>query len=215
MKRLVLCLLLGAVAVSGQSLTPESIVRQERERYPASLPAADVVPLLRAIVARLNAAAIPGGPYGILEKTSGTNCDGFSCDIVCTGQGPAQKQWDVLGDVDGPGRPARPTWDGPLATIVVRRCVFEASTPPPPPPPPNCESCNSERQQLRDALEAAQRRIDAVTADNLLLRETHAREWAEIAKLRSEKQALEDALGAVRCRAKAPGWLRIGCEIVR
>ena len=46
-----------------------------------------------------NAAGVSGGPFGILEKASGNNCGGYSCDIICSGQGNAQKQWDVL--IDG------------------------------------------------------------------------------------------------------------------
>jgi hypothetical protein len=31
-------------------------------------------------------------------KESGNNCGGYSCDIICAGQGSSQKQWDVLVD---------------------------------------------------------------------------------------------------------------------
>ena len=44
----------------------------------------------------MNAAGVPGGPFGILRKTGGNNCNGYSCDILCAGQGNAQRQWDVL-----------------------------------------------------------------------------------------------------------------------
>jgi len=39
-------------------------------------------------------------PYGRLVKTVGNNCQGYSCDIICAGQGGGQRQWDVLIDED-------------------------------------------------------------------------------------------------------------------
>lgn len=50
-----------------------------------------------ARVARdFNVAGVPGGPYGILQKRTGNNCEGYSCDILCSGQGNNQLQFDVL-----------------------------------------------------------------------------------------------------------------------
>jgi hypothetical protein len=42
---------------------------------------------------------------GLLPKTSGNNCNGFSCDIICTANGDA---FDVLSDSEGA---ANPTWN--------------------------------------------------------------------------------------------------------
>jgi hypothetical protein len=72
-----------------------------------------------AVVQSLNRNGIGGGPFGILRKTSGTNCNGYSCDIVCAGQGGGQRQYDVLGDIDG-AQLAK--FDGPLPTIRVDVC---------------------------------------------------------------------------------------------
>jgi hydrogenase expression/formation protein HypD len=58
-----------------------------------------------------------GGPYGILRKTAGASCNGFSCDIICSGNGNSQKQWDVLGDSDGAQTPA---WNGPHTAPGIR-----------------------------------------------------------------------------------------------
>jgi hypothetical protein len=57
--------------------------------------------MLIATAKSLNANGIGGGPYGILRKGGGTNCGGYSCDIICAGQGTGQRQWDVLSDIQG------------------------------------------------------------------------------------------------------------------
>ena len=56
------------------------------------------VAFLRAGARDLNRASVSGGPFGILVKESGNNCGGYSCDIICSGQGSSQRQWDVLVD---------------------------------------------------------------------------------------------------------------------
>lgn len=60
-----------------------------------------LVVFLRALAANLNSNGISGGPFGILHKPGGHNCEGYSCDVICSGQGSRQRQWDVLGDSDG------------------------------------------------------------------------------------------------------------------
>ncbi|HVL67874.1 MAG TPA: hypothetical protein VM364_11475 [Vicinamibacterales bacterium] len=68
----------------------------------------------------LNRGGFEHRPYGILVKTEGHNCFGYSCDIICSGQGSGQRQWDVLTDEDGL---QGPKWDR-LGTIAVRPCEF-------------------------------------------------------------------------------------------
>lgn len=59
----------------------------------------DELPEFLAQIARdLNNAGMEHAPYGRLLKDTGNNCDGYSCDIICAGQGSAQRQWDVLID---------------------------------------------------------------------------------------------------------------------
>jgi hypothetical protein len=65
----------------------------------------------------LNRAGVPGGPYGRLRKTSGNNCNGWSCDIICAGQGGGQRQHDILVDE----RFAR--WGAPIDDIRADTCV--------------------------------------------------------------------------------------------
>ena len=65
----------------------------------------------------LNANRIGGGPFGILRKGSGSNCGGYSCDIICAGQGNSQRQWDVLSDAEGA---QTPKWSGPETVPHIR-----------------------------------------------------------------------------------------------
>ena len=65
---------------------------------------------------------IPGAPFGILHKSSGTNCNGYACDILCAGEGESQLQWDVLSDGDPwPNGGAQvPQWGSPAGYPNIR-----------------------------------------------------------------------------------------------
>lgn len=94
----------------------EGFVRAERSRY--GTPTRDeIVNLLRAVARQLNANC-SAGPFGILKKSGGTNCGGYSCDVICTGQGDNQKQWDVLGDAGGASTPGWGYIDGGIRVDV-------------------------------------------------------------------------------------------------
>jgi hypothetical protein len=54
----------------------------------------EIVELLREIAYDMNQAF--GGEFGLLVKTSGNNCEGYSCDIICEGNGNDQNQYDIL-----------------------------------------------------------------------------------------------------------------------
>ena len=95
------------------SSNPTTIVECERAKY-GHMSHPQMYDLMVAIVQSLNRNGIGGGPFGILRKQSGTNCNGYSCDIVCSGQGSGQRQYDVLGDIDGAQSPG---FSGPLPTI--------------------------------------------------------------------------------------------------
>lgn len=59
----------------------------------------EVVDFLREVAYDLNQTGISdGGGFGILIKTEGNNCSGYSCDIICEGNGPDQNQYDILID---------------------------------------------------------------------------------------------------------------------
>lgn len=125
-----LCL---SAPVSAQS--PVQIVTEERAKYTTSQmqDAATVVSFLRGVAARLNAAGFDGYPFGILVKTGGHNCGGYSCDIICSGNGPGQRQWDVLVDAGGA---SAPTWREVGAGLAVRPCEIVTSSQPVPAPVP-------------------------------------------------------------------------------
>lgn len=81
------------------------IVRCQRAAW-GRIPHEQIETFLRDVVRDLNAAGVPGGPFGLLVKTDGNSCSGYSCDVLCSGNGPDQRQWDVLGDVEGAQAPA-------------------------------------------------------------------------------------------------------------
>jgi hypothetical protein len=60
-----------------------------------------LVEFLKHSAESLNRNGIANGPYGVLHKGTGWNCRGYSCDIICAGQGEEQRQYDVLLDADG------------------------------------------------------------------------------------------------------------------
>jgi hypothetical protein len=86
------------------SSSAEAIVACERAKF-GFMSHNDMFNFMRAVAQSLNRNGIPGGPFGILRKQSGTNCNGYSCDVLCAGQGGSQRQWDVLGDIDGAQSP--------------------------------------------------------------------------------------------------------------
>ena len=108
----------GGPCVSG---SPQAIVECERAKY-GLMSSSQLLTFLRAVSRALNANGIGGGPFGILRKTGGHNCGGYSCDIVCAGQGGGQRQYDVLGDVDGAQTPG---WSGPIPNIRVDVCEIQ------------------------------------------------------------------------------------------
>jgi hypothetical protein len=77
------------------SRQPIDIVTCQRALYPPLLSPGNAPNLLRAIAVDLNRDR--PGYYGRLIKTSGNNCGGYSCDIICGTDGHL---WDVF--IDGP-----------------------------------------------------------------------------------------------------------------
>ena len=102
--------------------TGNAIVVCNRARYQGFMSQDQVVAFLTQSAKDLNAAGINGAPFGILVKDGGYNCNGFSCDILCAGNGSGQRQWDVLGDADGAQNPGFEEIHGPK---VVRPCIIQ------------------------------------------------------------------------------------------
>jgi hypothetical protein len=82
------------------STDPAAILLCERAKYDHMDPD-QLAEFLKASAASLNRNEIAGGPYGLLRKPTGSQCAGYSCDIICAGQGTAQRQHDVLLDAEG------------------------------------------------------------------------------------------------------------------
>ncbi|HTL46123.1 MAG TPA: hypothetical protein VL262_17430 [Vicinamibacterales bacterium] len=95
---------------------PLTIVTCERNKY-GHMSTGDIVNFLFASAQSLTRNGIAGAPFGVLRKSGGSNCNGYSCDIICSGQGNSQKQWDVLGDSDGA---QTPNWNGPATVPNIR-----------------------------------------------------------------------------------------------
>ncbi len=100
---------------------PEAIVQCERAKY-GFMSRSQMASFMRSVAQSLNRNSIGGGPFGILRKTFGSQCDGYSCDVICAGQGNGQRQWDVLGDIDGAQSPG---WGGPHTFPGIRVDVCE------------------------------------------------------------------------------------------
>jgi len=97
----------------------QAIVECERAKY-GHMNTSQIVAFMKAVADSLNANGIPGGRFGILLKPSGNNCGGYSCDIICSGQGGSQRQWDILSDVEGT---QGAMWaELPSSHIAVRTC---------------------------------------------------------------------------------------------
>jgi hypothetical protein len=99
---------------------PAAIVSCNLDKW-GSLRSSEAVDFLRSTARDLNRAGISGGPFGILVKTGGANCNGYSCDIICSGQGSRQRQWDVLIDSGRGGS----TWREVGPGLAVRPCEIQ------------------------------------------------------------------------------------------
>ena len=98
---------------------PLPILQCNRSRYGSNFTDSERLAFLKRSARDFNSRGISGGPFGILEKRSGNNCGGYSCDVLCAGQGSRQKQWDVLIDEEVP------VWGSPLSTIRVDDCIIQ------------------------------------------------------------------------------------------
>ena len=77
----------------------------------------DTLNFLISSARSLTSKSFAGAPFGLLRKSGGSSCNGYSCDIICAGQGNSQQQWDVLGDAEGAQVPA---WNGPATVPNIR-----------------------------------------------------------------------------------------------
>jgi len=104
----------GSDECSPTPTEPLPILKCNRSKYPDNWSKSDMLSFLKRSARDFNSRGVSGGPFGILRKTSGNQCGGYSCDILCVGQGKSQKQYDVLIDED------RPTWGSPKVYPNIR-----------------------------------------------------------------------------------------------
>ena len=78
---------------------PAAILGCERAKY-GHMSGDELTEFLKHSAQSLNRNGIADGPYGVLRKGTGSSCGGYSCDIICAGEGTAQRQHDVLLDAE-------------------------------------------------------------------------------------------------------------------
>jgi hypothetical protein len=91
---------------------PYDILVCYRQLYGTPMSHDEHVFFLRDATRHFNQVGVPDGPFGLLRKESGNNCNGYSCDVICAGQGSSQKQWDVLVNEEVP------TWGPPISGAI-------------------------------------------------------------------------------------------------
>lgn len=99
------------------SATQLGIVTCRRNQFGAHMDPGQVVVFLKGVASDLNRVGTWGTGYGLLRKTNGSSCGGYSCDIICEGNGTSQKQYDILVDSDGS---QGPIWSGPATYPSIR-----------------------------------------------------------------------------------------------
>lgn len=200
-----LILALFAGPVFAQS--PAEIVAQASAGTPANASPQQLVDVLKRVASALNTAKVPEGPFGILRKASGHNCVGYSCDIVCAGQGNRQVQFDVFID----GNPTRPAWGRvrpPLRTDVCEiQPAGNVPNPGPGPQPPPDDVL--ERLSQLDAYVAKLNEwARLMQQENEQLRQTNAEQNALMHNLQ-ERLALTEAALPVGCEVTLFGIVRL------
>ena len=94
-----------------------SIVQCRRAQF-GFMSESERIEFLRRIAHELGRASRDHAPYGILVKSTGHSCHGYSCDIICSNEGGVHRQWDVPSDENDDQNPG---WSR-LDRIVHRRC---------------------------------------------------------------------------------------------
>lgn len=196
----------------------KTIVERERAKF-GPMSAEQVAQFLRNVALALNAEGVAGGPFGVLRKTTGANCAGYSCDIICVGNGDAQRQWDVLSDAD-PGGRQEPGWSGPLPEIAVRECEVPAGpivtppTPSPEPPSDDTAALTARIAELEAQVETLHAQTHALAEERDAALERMRFAEQESAAARMEVKSLEKQLTTVTCTASIFG-IKIPCKVNR
>ncbi len=224
MKTLIGGLIVAIGLLAGVALAQspqEKVVSGVRAKYPAIVTEEQLGAMTVESAVAVNAAGIPGGPYGLLKKAVGRNCQGFSCDVICSGQPPTQTQIDLW--ISGGNGVARPAWQ------VINRakqrndvCVaIGAPAPDPTPDPPECPApepcptcptCPPDRSADVARLEAQLAEAKARIPDHLWTRIVERAKRDGV----STEEVIERGLREPRCETANAFWrsLGIGCRVI-
>lgn len=93
---------------------------------------------------------------GLLVKTSGNNCNGYSCDIICFSD---DVLYDVLGDSEGK---ATPTWNRTTNPRGYKCALVEPKEPDPKPP---SDTCDCDLGPIHEEIAEVSRKVDALQVD--------------------------------------------------
>lgn len=105
-------IILALLAVATPAAAQQSVVAKYRSQYPTPMSRAQLNQLLRQVAFEVHG--------GLLIKTGGNTCLGFSCDFICFANGTG---YDVLGSSE---TKATPAWQGPHP-VDVSRCALQTT----------------------------------------------------------------------------------------
>jgi hypothetical protein len=99
--------------------TPLAVIQCRRAQYGSHMDPPTVNQFLILVAKDLTAGGHPVAPWGLLVKTSGSQCLGYSCDILCNAGGDA---YDMLLDSDGA---QTPVWSFLGKLSPSQQCVIQ------------------------------------------------------------------------------------------
>lgn len=185
--------------------TPLQVVQRVRAKYPT-------LPGNRPITnqALREIASDPAVAGGIYVKTTGNNCLGYSCDLICYKDGRFYDvfvAWDNL---------ATPSWNLSPSKADPSRCTLQTvGTPVPPTPPVNCDTCQLALATCRSENEQLKKEKAGLVIENKRLFD-HAQEWdARLNKCLTDYDALLQKYNSVKCVTPSYlGW-HSPCTVVK
>lgn len=200
-----------ALTITATAETQKQVVTRVRGKYP-NLPGNRTITLQ----ANKEIASDPSVKGGLFVKTSGNNCGGFSCDLICY---PDGKLYDIWGDWDNR---AIPMWTLHNGLGDPARCKMQTAPPPEPEPPPSgCEECEGNLKTCRNNLVTCNNQKLSLE-QNLGNCQTETKrlsdqlkEWDErLQKCEKDKQQLQSKLDNVKCKASILG-ISIPCTVIK
>lgn len=187
--------------------TPLQVVTRVRNKYP-NLPGNR--PITNQALKEI--AADPAIAGGIFKKTTGNNCLGYSCDIICYKDG---RLYDVFGSWE---TLASPQWGLASTNGEAARCEMSGTTPVPPNPPANCDACQlalavktNENTHLKSENDQLQKDKAALIVENKRVYDQLV-EWdKKLNQCLVDYNTLLGKYNSVSCK----GFLGLPCTVVK